>query len=242
VRPLYYQIAYGLSNKIKNGEFKPGDLIPSETQLSAEYGASKMTVRQGLTLLSDAGYLKTVPGKGNYVDWPRYDIFTVRFNEMEITGGAPGGVKLLEVNMEDPTPEIRQHLNLLPGGKTVVVKRLLYTEGNPSAYDVKYLPYEKGKPVVEREIQNVPFPEMVAKHGELFSVKNEVSISAAAANQECAQKLGVEPSSPLLVVEQKLYSADHKVIGWGKTFCHCDYFRLEAISSQYQRNQVLHKF
>ena len=63
--PAYFQIADDLSIEIEAGSLRPGDLIPSESQLCERYGISRMTVRQGLNLLSDAGYIHSVAGKGS---------------------------------------------------------------------------------------------------------------------------------------------------------------------------------
>lgn len=43
--PLYYQIREHLRARIVGGDLKPGDLLPSETQLAAETGVSRMTAR-----------------------------------------------------------------------------------------------------------------------------------------------------------------------------------------------------
>jgi GntR family transcriptional regulator len=123
--------------------------------------------------------------------------------------------------------------------KVIVIKRLLYSGDQPAAYDIKYMPYIKGKPLIEKELQYIPFAKMVAKHGELFSVKNEVTICAEACDQEIADQLGITPGSPLLVIEQKLFSAEQKPIGWGKIFCRSDYVQLHAVSAQYIKEQKL---
>ncbi len=239
MQPLYYRIAEDVINQIKGGQIKPGDLLPSESQLCAEYSTSKMTVRQGLALLARGGYLRSVPGKGNFVEYPRYDLLTMHFDEMDITSGYPQGVKLLEATIMDPDPQVRDELSLPKKAKVIMMKRLLYSETQVAALDIKFMPYIKGKPLIEKEIQYIPFAKMVAKHGELFSVKNEVTIYAAAADQEVASKLEISPGSPLLVIEQKLLSAEQKPMGWGKTFCRSDCLQLHAVSAQYIQDQKL---
>lgn len=241
LQPLYYRIAEDMIERIKSGHFKPGDMLPSETQLCAEYNTSKMTVRQGLSLLARAGYLRSVPGKGNYVEHPRYDLLTMHFDEMDIVGGYPQGVKLLEANIVAPDPLVRDKLGLQKKDKVIVLKRLLYTEAQLAAYDIKYMPYIKGKPFIEKELQYIPFAKMVAKHGELFSVKNEVTIYAAATDQEVASILETSPGSPLLVIEQKLLSAEQKekTIGWGKLYCRSECLQLHAVSAQFIQEKKL---
>ena len=45
----------------------PGAAIPSERQLIAEYGVSRITVREALGQLVNEGYLERVRGKGTFV-------------------------------------------------------------------------------------------------------------------------------------------------------------------------------
>jgi GntR family transcriptional regulator len=239
MQPLYYRIAEDVIKRIKSGQIKPGDMLPSESQFCEEYNTSKMTVRQGLSLLARAGYLRSVPGKGNFVEYPRYDLLTMRFDEMDITSGYQQRVKLLDVTIVDPDPQVQGILSLPNKEKVIVLKRLLYSENQAVAYDIKYMPYIKGKPLIEKEIQYIPFAKMVAKHGELFSVKNEVTIYAEACDQEIADQLEIIPGSPLLVIEQKLLSAEQEPIGWGKIFCRSDYVQLHAVSAQYIKDQKL---
>ncbi|HHW28082.1 MAG TPA: GntR family transcriptional regulator [Syntrophomonadaceae bacterium] len=239
MQPLYYRIAEDIIKQIKKGKYQPGDMLPSESQLCEEYNTSKMTVRQGLALLAQAGYLRSVPGKGNFVEYPRYDLLTLQFDEMDIISDYQQGVKLLDVTIVDPDPQVQGMLSLPNKEKVIVMKRLLFSDDQAVAYDIKYMPYIKGKPFIEKELQYIPFAKMVAKHGELFSVKNEVTICAEACDEETAELLGIAQGSPLLVIEQKLFSAEQKPIGWGKIFCRSDFVQLHAVSAQYIKEQKL---
>jgi GntR family transcriptional regulator len=166
-------------------------------------------------------------------------LLTLHFDEMEIMGDYPKGVKLLEATIVDPDDAVRDQLELTEKGKAILIKRILYKETKEAAYDIKYMPYIKGKPLIEKEIEYIPFAKMVAKHGKLFSVKNEVSIYAAAADQEVASLLAISPGSPLLVIEQKLLSAEQKVMGWGKVHCRSDCLQLQAVSAQFVQDKKL---
>jgi len=141
LQPLYYRIAEDIIKQIKKGKYQPGDMLPSESQLCEEYNTSKMTVRQGLALLAQAGYLRSVPGKGNFVDYPRYDLLTLQFDEMDIISDYQQGVKLLDVTILDPDPQVQGMLSLPNKEKVIVIKRLLFSDDQAVAYDIKYMPY-----------------------------------------------------------------------------------------------------
>ena len=56
----YYDLMEDLRGKILNGEIRPGEKLPSENELSAEYNISRQTVRKALQILQDEGYQRTL--------------------------------------------------------------------------------------------------------------------------------------------------------------------------------------
>ena len=54
-----------LHGKIMSGEIRPGEKLPSENELSAEYGVSRQTVRKALQILQNEGYIYAEHGPRN---------------------------------------------------------------------------------------------------------------------------------------------------------------------------------
>src|SRR5439155_3834742 len=67
VVPLYYQIQQGLSEQIRSGELKPGELMPSEQEIAARLGVSRMTARQALKSLFSRGLAFSQRGRCTFV-------------------------------------------------------------------------------------------------------------------------------------------------------------------------------
>jgi len=65
--PKYAQLAGILRRHIKSGALAPGDSIPSETALEAEFGLARGTIRKAIAVLRDEGTIVTTHGKGSYV-------------------------------------------------------------------------------------------------------------------------------------------------------------------------------
>lgn len=65
--PLYRQLYCHLRNAIENGHYQVGSRLPSERQLAAEYGISRLTARKALQLLHLHGYVEPKQGKGSFV-------------------------------------------------------------------------------------------------------------------------------------------------------------------------------
>jgi GntR family transcriptional regulator len=69
----YMLIVYALADKIKSGELKPGDRMPSVTELIQTYSVSHSTARRALAKLKDMGLTDTVPGYATFVRLPGQD-------------------------------------------------------------------------------------------------------------------------------------------------------------------------
>jgi DNA-binding GntR family transcriptional regulator len=65
--PPYLQIAADLRGRIASGELAPGDMVPSITRLTQEYGVSKGTAVKALDVLRREGLTRTVAGWGTFV-------------------------------------------------------------------------------------------------------------------------------------------------------------------------------
>jgi len=66
-QPPYLRIAHDLREKIEHGELRPGEQVPSVTELAAAYGVSRGTARRALDLLKEWGLTNAVPGWGTFV-------------------------------------------------------------------------------------------------------------------------------------------------------------------------------
>ena len=66
-QPLYAQIKEALRSRILEGHYKAHEQLPSESELIAAYGVSRITVRQALSDLQNEGLIFRVHGKGSFV-------------------------------------------------------------------------------------------------------------------------------------------------------------------------------
>lgn len=63
-----------LEERIRGGVFRPGDRLPSETELEQEFGVSRTVVREGLQALKSRGMLESRRGSGTYVAMPSREL------------------------------------------------------------------------------------------------------------------------------------------------------------------------
>jgi GntR family transcriptional regulator len=65
--PKYAQVMAALQQRIEDGEYAPGDMLPSETQLVREFGVGRTTVVRALQTLAMQGWIEREHGRGSFV-------------------------------------------------------------------------------------------------------------------------------------------------------------------------------
>ena len=141
--PKYRDIYESLLNRIRNGEFKPGQTLPKEFDLMEEYQASRDTVRKSLRLLSDEGYIHANKGVGSIVlDCNRFD-FPVSgiksFKELHGEMGKDIHTKVICCELVDPDTRIKNILKLNNGEKVWMIERVRIINGEKIILDLDFL-------------------------------------------------------------------------------------------------------
>lgn len=88
-QPPYLRIADVLRQRIANGEWAPGDRLPSRADLAQQYGVGDNVIRRAQELLISLGTLEGRAGSGTYVAAPRERLRMVRSVYREQAGGSP---------------------------------------------------------------------------------------------------------------------------------------------------------
>ena len=74
-KPLYLQVEADIKNRILSKQYMPGDKLPTENELSAQYNVSKITIRKAIQNLSDEGYVNKVQGKGTFINFKKDKLY-----------------------------------------------------------------------------------------------------------------------------------------------------------------------
>lgn len=141
--PMYRQLAEILRGRISAGEVSSGDKIPSEAQLSENFGISRITVRQALAQLENDDLLERVPGKGTFVkvNTARVERLTrlSGFGENMSALGRTVGYRTLSAGESTVDAEVAGRLQSADG-RAYVIRRVLLADGKPVGMHVSHLP------------------------------------------------------------------------------------------------------
>jgi GntR family transcriptional regulator len=232
VKAIYNQIADDLKAKIMKGDLTPGEMLPSQSQLAATYGVSQMTVRQGLGLLVEDGYIYSVWGKGYFVEEPNLDTIVINLSGENFFGQKLNPMmNTVKVLRADQT--MVNKLGVQLGAMVLRAQLTLMLDKVPVAMDYRYTPYRKGEPLLEKELQYTDFPNIVARHTNLVVAKSNFTIEAIPLSEAEADALEVLPGAWGLCIEQVLYDVTGKPIGWSRMVCRSDRYKVSGVAQSY---------
>lgn len=201
--PLYVQ----LTEKIKvmiNQQFKPGDRLPSETDLIAHYNVSRNTARQAIKVLEQQGFVVSRRGKGTFVasKGSRYELARlVSFSEDMRQRGLKPDTRLLGLTQIPPAANIAAELRLQPGEQVYEIHRLRLADAEPMAISTAYIPCVLLPGLSGEAIAAGSLFELLSTNLALRISYANRSLSPALATQEQAELLKIPAGSALMLVK-----------------------------------------
>ena len=224
---LYKEIYTFLRGRIYSGEYKPGDILPSENALCARFSASRETVRKSLKALENEGLIYSKMKVGYFVSVPNHSDFTLKFTETK----EGFTTQFVEVHAVKPSEYLRTILELEPRSVVIEFSQLTKDKnGQPVAFDMKYVPYVRGVPFVENEMRfsidsGPDFSSMAP-----FGYYTTIEVSAAGAPEKVAQLLDCSVGEPLLLVERTYINQNEVAVGYSRQYCRKSFGRLFGVS------------
>jgi len=172
----------------------PGSVLPSESELSAEFSASRVTVRRALEVVRDEGLIDARQGFGWFVATEPVPQRLERLGtiEAQLEGSGRDAVRrVVEFSFEVPPPHVRR---VLGAGKVLRVKRVNLADGEPFAVVTVWCPAALGQKLSMDDVENKPFYELIDV--ELLGATQTIGAELAASPD--AELLAVPEGAPLL--------------------------------------------
>jgi GntR family transcriptional regulator len=194
----YRAIADDLRRRVEAGDFVAGRLLPSESELSASYAASRVTVRKALEGLRDEGLVDARQGFGWFVaaDPLRQSLGRLGTIEAQLeASGARSERRVLDFGFVAAPPRVR---HLLGVDEVLEVRRLNLADGEPFALVTVWCPAELAAPLSRADVERSPFYDLL----EVPIGGATQTIAAGAATSQQAELLAVPVGSPVLLCER----------------------------------------
>jgi len=140
-RARYEQIADHIRGLVAQGG--PGDRLPSEAELCAKFGVSRMTARQAVQVVANDGLIERKRGAGTFIrsrPVPRDLGSPLSFSGSMKARGMSTTSQTLSRGETELSQEEADALGLQPGARGLVLERLRLADGTPMAIERAVMP------------------------------------------------------------------------------------------------------
>ncbi len=214
--PLYQQIKALIMQRLEAGEWKPGELIPSEVELGSRFKVSQGTVRKAIDELAAENLVVRRQGKGTFVATHHETQAQFRFLRLMADSDEPQRPenKILEVKRVRAPAEVARQLDVKSGDSVIFIRRVKYFNGVPIILEEIWLPGAIFKGLTAERLVEYKGPLYGLFESEFGTrmIRAEERIRAVGADPESAEILGVPPNTPLLSVERASFTYGDKPV------------------------------
>jgi GntR family transcriptional regulator len=231
-RPAYRQVADRLRQQIDSGEWSAGHKLPSESELMAQFGVSRVTVRLAIGALRSEGLIVTRQGRGSFVRdrEPTRRIAAERYRqdaqfargrvaEPRTAFGAEQPVGAPRYRVDSSYREVRASAPVaellgLGVGEPLLERRFVYyVDERPEQLSVSYLPMELVRDTAVADPANEPWPGgTIAQLASLgrHVTRVEEAVRARMPTPEEGQILRIAAGVPVLVVTRRMLAGPQR--------------------------------
>lgn len=214
--PLYQQIKALITQSLQSGEWKPGELIPSEVELAGRFKVSQGTVRKAIDELAAENLVMRRQGKGTFVSTHHEARAHFRFLRLVPDEGVPHypESKFIEVKRVRAPADVARLMDLKSGDAVIFIKRVQYFDGVPTIVEELWLPGQIFKGLTAERLVEYKGPMYGLFETEFGTrmIRASEQIRAVCADAGAAQLLDIDVNTPLLSSERVSFTYGDKPV------------------------------
>jgi GntR family transcriptional regulator len=211
--PLYQQIKALILQSLQAGQWKPGDLIPSEIELASRFRVSQGTVRKAIDELAAEHLVVRKQGRGTFVATHAERHVQYRFlrllpDQGDASSEGPAQRSIIDCKRQRAPADVARTLGMRTGDSVLQVRRVLSFQGVPTILEDLWLPGSAFKGLTAERLathQGAMYALFETEFG-VRMVRADEKLRAVAADDQAAERLQVPVGSPLLSVERVAYT------------------------------------
>ncbi len=239
--PLWAQVEEDVEKLIRAGNLKSGMKIPSEFELAAKYGISRLTVRRALEKLVSKGLIFTRPGKGTFVtdhDLPYGFSAMTSFGRTLREIGHDVATTVLDQAVIPGPVEILRLLRLDPSATVVLIRRLRFVDGAPAAIHTSYFDARIYASLMNLDLAKESILEAAERIGGIRISYSQESIRAIACSSADSLLLSVQPGQPLIELEGVVFDDRNVPARYTRGLYRGDMFRFDIKNTAKQTSSI----
>ncbi len=223
--PLHHQVYLDLSTALDDGEWRPGDRLPTELDLAARYGCSLITVRRALGELAREHRLVRTRGRGTFAIAPPIELDlggSMSFTEEMQMRGLDPETRLLAARRQRAGEGVAEALNLPGGAPTLFVERLRISAGEPLLLEAVHLPADRFPGLLAADLEHASLYDLLTTRYGTRIVRAREWLEPVHLPRRVAQLLGQDPHQPALLIESIAYGEHDVPIEYGRSYIRGD--------------------
>lgn len=218
---LWTSIAETLSVEIARGHYRPGDKLPTESQLSARFGVNRHTVRHAVQSLVKAGTLHSRRGSGVYVmvQPTEYPLgLRVRFHQNITASGRTASRQINRLETRACDTVEAEALGLAPGAPVHVVEGVSMADGQPVATFRSVFPADRFPDLLTHAAENQSITAALSACGLSDYTRRATKITARLATAVQAVTLRLAEGAAILRSEAVNADLSGQPVEYGLTW------------------------
>jgi len=226
--PRYRSIEQALRERIAG--LHPGDHLPSDSELSVEFGVSRMTARNAMQLLAQDGLVRRMPGRGSFVAEPsthrRADRLMSFSREMDRRGRVPSSL-IVAREIRPAAEREASDLRVRVGDPIVYLRRVRCADRQPVALETAILERHLSPVVMAADLRDGSLHAALLAAGHQLR-RGTATISAEAASADDAHLLGTVRGGPMLVERRVILDVQGRPVEATESRYPADLYALEV--------------
>jgi GntR family histidine utilization transcriptional repressor len=206
-RPAYEQVKGWIRQHIARGEWKPGDVVPSEAALRDRFSISRMTANRALRELATEGLVTRVQGSGTRVAQLHRissQLVIRDIHEEVAERGHVHGTRVLKVEQEKAGAELARSLGLRRGARVFHSVLVHLENGVPIQYEDRYVNPQAAPEYLQADFASVSPTLHLLQHAPLTEASYTIEACLPSADE--AKALAIAPTEPCLVMMRRTVS------------------------------------
>jgi GntR family histidine utilization transcriptional repressor len=209
---LHQRIRDEIEDLIRSGAWAPGRKVPSEAELMARFGCSRMTVNKAMSTLAEAGLIVRRRRAGSFVSRPRVHSTVLDIPDIQaeiLARGEEYRFELLDRRRRKARAGDAEEKALAGGGELLVLRGLHVGGDRPFALEDRLISLDAVPEAAELDFADESPGAWLLHHVPWTEAENR--ISAVGADESTADLMALDPGAALLAVERRTWRSDAPV-------------------------------
>lgn len=206
---------------IESGSLKSGEKLPSERDLSEYFQVQRLTLRSGLQMLEEAGYIYSVPRSGYYVANTRISKAADNISSITSdvqTSGHTMETKIIKFVEKEIDKYLYTEMKLPLGTRLYEIKRLRIIDGKPVSVDYSFIPKHVTPGLEKYDLENKSLYTILQDEYSIQLNKSTQEIVVLKAEDNYCEALGLTTDDYVVLQNGIVYDQNGQLVEFSETY------------------------